>query len=305
MYDKEKIYDRISRYRLKGSVVMDAPLARETSFGIGGPADILAVPDNIAEAVRIVKLCNREKIPLTILGRGANLLVKDRGVRGIVMKLGGICGMRRERDSIFAGAGAKLGDVCEYARDEGLTGLEFAYGIPGTVGGAVCMNAGAYGGEMKDVVARSVIMDKKGSIGLLDKSGHKFSYRKSAFQENECIILETEFLLETSEKDEISGKMEANMDKRKATQPLEFPSAGSVFRRPAVDGVYVGPMIEKCGLKGLRVGGAEVSEKHAGFIINRGGATADDVLSLIRRIQDEVAKRFAVDLALEIRVIGE
>ena len=364
--NKDSIFNRMLRYRMKGRLQKDAPLACETTFKIGGPADILFFPESIAEAVRVVKLCNREQIPLTVLGGGANVLVRDGGVRGIVMKLAGLCEMRRERgrDCVFAGAGAALAGVSAFAMSESLSGLEFACGIPGSVGGAVYMNAGAYGREMKDVVRRSVVLEPDGNIGLLDGAGHGFTYRGSAFQKNGCIILETEFCLAPSDKDGIERMMDEYKARREASQPLDMPSAGSVFRRPgagagergqsagggerdtcavggerdtcagggerdtcAVGGVrrpgegggerglgigdgtkevvYVGPMIEKCGLKGVSIGGAQVSEKHAGFIVNRGGATAADVLALIDRVRSAVKERFGVELATEIRIIGE
>ena len=282
---------------------MDAPMDRETSIKIGGSADILFKPDNIAEAVKIVKLCKREKIPLTVLGNGTNVLVRDGGIRGIVIKLSELLGLRRERDHIFACAGEKLTDVSKYALSEGLSGLEFACGIPGSAGGAVYMNAGAYGREMKDAVYRSAVLDPAGDVGLFDNPGHGFSYRKSVFQQNGHIVLETEFVLAPADEGDIAQKMNEYKTKREASQPIGEPSAGSVFRRPA--GAYVGPMIEACGLKGARAGGAMVSRKHAGFIVNGGGATASDVLTLIERIREEVGGRFSIELETEIRVIGE
>jgi UDP-N-acetylmuramate dehydrogenase len=221
------------------------------------------------------------------------------------MQLGGFCELRRERDSVFAGAGAALARVCRFARDESLSGMEFACGIPGTVGGAVFMNAGAYGKEMKDVVYRSVIMERDGNIGLIDNSGHGFSYRRSAFQNNGGVILETEFRLAPSAQSKITSEMDGYNARRNAGQPMDMPSAGSVFRRPPGENTYVGPMIEGCGLKGTGVGGAMVSEKHAGFIVNTGEATAADVLGLIKRIKYEVGKRFSIELETEIRIIGE
>jgi UDP-N-acetylmuramate dehydrogenase len=304
MFDKDNIYKRMRRYRMKGKLALDAPLAAETSFKIGGPADIFFCPDSIAEAVRVVKLCGRENIALTVMGNGTNLLVRDGGVRGIVMNMGELRELRRERDHIFAGAGASLADVCEYAMSEGLSGLEFACGIPGSSGGAVFMNAGAYGREMKDVVYRSVVLDPGGDISLIDNTGHGFSYRKSAMQHNGYIVLETEFMLSHSTPGEIAASMNDYRARREASQPLNMPNAGSVFRRPDKEGVYVGPMIEQCGLKGAQVGGARISEKHAGFIVNAGGATAADVLALIERVRQSVAERFSIELATEIRVVG-
>ena len=305
MFDKEAIYKRMLRYGMKGALTVDAPLARVTSFRIGGPADIFFAPENYAGAVRAVKLCRREGIPLTVLGNGTNVLVRDGGVRGIVMTTAGLRELRQEKDHIFAAAGAPLREVCEYARRAGLSGLEFARGIPGTAGGAVFMNAGAYGSEMKDAVCRSAALDMDGDIGVTDAVGHGFAYRESAFQKNGRIILETEFSLRPGDAGAIAAKMDEYDARRAATQPLGAPSAGSVFRRPAREGVYVGPLIEQCGLKGACEGGAQVSEKHAGFIINLGGATASDVLSLIDRIRGEVYRRHSIDLTPEIRVIGE
>ena len=305
MLSKNAIFKRMSGYQMKGRLETDVLMSGETSFRIGGPADIFFVPDNVAEAVRVVRLCRREGISLTVLGNGTNVLVRDGGIRGIVMKLGGFSELRRERGSIFAGAGAPLAGVCRFARDESLSGLEFACGIPGSVGGAVCMNAGAYGCEIKDVVYRSVIMERDGNIGLIDNAGHGFAYRYSMFQTNGSVVLETEFRLMDSKQGEIAAKMDGYNASRNASQPLDMPSAGSVFRRPPGDGVYVGPMIEECGLKGAFVGGARVSDKHAGFIVNTGGASAADVLELIDRIKNEVRRRFSLELVTEIRVIGE
>ena len=305
LFDKDIIYKRMRRYRMRGSLVAGAPLACETSFGIGGPADILFKPDSIAETVRVIKLCKRDSIPLTIIGNGTNILVRDGGIRGIVIKLSELRGLRRERDHVFAGAGAAIADVCGYAKSEGLSGLEFACGIPGTVGGAVYMNAGAYGSELGDVVFRSIALDLDGNIGMLDNNGHEFAYRKSVFQDNGSIILETEFALSGAAAEGIGSVMDGYMKRREASQPLDLPSAGSVFRRPAAEGVYVAPMIEACGMKGAKIGGALVSEKHAGFIVNSGGATAADVLSLIERVRAAVRERFAIDLVTEISVIGE
>lgn len=305
MFDKFAIYKRIRRYRLRGRLEMDAPMSRETSFKIGGPADILFCPDGVAEAIKIVKLCRRDDIALTILGNGTNLLVRDGGVRGIVIKTGGLRVLRCEGERVYAGAGVDLNVLCNYAKSEGLSGVEFACGVPGSVGGAVYMNAGAYGSEIKDVAYRSVALENDGSICAIDNIGHGFSYRKSIFQKNGNIILETEFLLKQSSTERVSDVMRGYMEKRIKSQPLDVPNAGSVFKRPDIEGAYVGAMIEQCGLKGCGVGGARVSAKHAGFIVNAGGATASDVLNLIEHIRAEVFKRFSIELEMEIKVIGD
>jgi UDP-N-acetylmuramate dehydrogenase len=279
-------------------------LSGHTSFKIGGPADIIVFPESIDTVVKITSFCRRNRIPCSIVGKGTNLLVRDGGIRGVVLYLAGnINQMRRERNRVTAGTGALISDVARFACKNGLSGLEFSYGIPGSVGGAVSMNAGAYGREMKDVVLRTVFLDNRGNIGVLDAASHEFGYRKSCFQSGRSIILEVEFELEEKNTDEISKLMDGYMARRRNSQPLDMPSAGSVFKRP--EGGFAGTMIEQCGLKGCRVGGAQVSEKHAGFIVNTGGATAADVLALISHIRKMVKGKFSVNLETEIKLIGQ
>ena len=303
--DKGTLTRKIVELAANSSVFIDEPMSRFTSFGIGGPADIVVRPESIDTIIKIASFCRKNRAPCRVIGNGTNLLVGDGGIRGVVLMLGGnINQMRKDRNNIIAGAGAALSDLAVYARDNGLSGLEFSFGIPGTVGGAVLMNAGAYGREMKDVVMRTVFLDGKGNIGVLDAASHQFGYRRSCFQDGKSVILEAEFVLQPGDKAEIGSRMDEYMAKRRDSQPVDMPSAGSVFRRPELEGTFVGPMVEECGLKGCQIGGARVSEKHAGFIVNAGGATAEDVLALIALIRRHVKKKFSVNLETEIKVMG-
>ena len=317
---KEAALAKLARQRLAGRVAPDAPMSAATSFGIGGPADILVRPACVQDIVKVVRLCRRERYPLVTLGGGTNVLVLDGGIRGVVMMLGGqLSELRRQSGKIYAGAGARLMDAARFAQSAGLTGIEFACGIPGSVGGGVCMNAGAYGREMKDIVARSVFIGEDGEVGAADAAAHAFGYRSSWFLGGagggnmsggkaggggaNAIIIETEFDLTQGDPAAIQVVMDELDARRSSSQPLDLPSAGSVFRRP--EGAHVGPMVEACGLKGYAVGGAQVSEMHSGFIVNRGGATARDVRSVIAHVQEAVQARFGVLLDTELRVIGE
>lgn len=282
-------------------VLENEPMSRHTTFKIGGPADLFITASGENTIKEIAQFCNENDIPLFVIGNGSNLLVSDKGIRGVVLRLGRgkiIC----DGEKIICSAGVPLRSLCETAKDNCLTGLEFAYGIPGSVGGAVYMNAGAYGGEMKDVVTASTHI-QNGKIGKFENTELDFGYRKSAYTGKDYIILSAEFKLSRGDKKEIEAKMSELMNRRRTKQPLEYPSAGSVFKRPV--GYYAGTLIESCGLKGHRVGGAVVSEKHAGFIVNTGGATCEDVLKLIEEIQNEVLKKAGVMLECEIKTVGE
>ena len=240
-----------------------------------------------------------------VLGKGSNLLVSDKGIRGVVLLLAGefkkveLLGNGRLR----AGAGASLASVCAFARDQGLSGLEFAWGIPGSVGGAVTMDAGAYGGEMRDVVERVCHLTEEGTLSSAAGEELGFSYRKSRYTGGREVIAWADYKLQPGDPTQIGAQMEELMARRKAKQPYDMPSAGSVFKRP--EGAYAAALIEECGLKGRRVGGAQVSEKHAGFIVNTGGATCGDVLALIGQIQQEVREKKGISLETEVRVLGE
>lgn len=281
-------------------VCEDEPMSRHTTFKIGGPADIYIKTSDENAVLKIEGFCADNGIPILALGNGSNLLVSDKGIEGAVLRY---CGgsIRREGEKIVCPSGIPLRNLCEEARDMSLSGLEFAYGIPGTVGGAVYMNAGAYGGEMKDAVLSSEHSDK-GKRVCFKGAELEFGYRKSAYTGKKFIILNAVFSLKTGNKSEIEAKMADLMNRRKTKQPLDMPSAGSVFKRP--EGHFAGTLIEKCGLKGLKSGGAMVSLKHAGFIVNAGGATCDDVLRLVGKIQDEVMRRAGVALECEIKAVG-
>jgi UDP-N-acetylmuramate dehydrogenase len=290
---------------LPGSrILFDEPMRHHTSFRIGGPADALVLPGSVEDLRAAIRFARGHQAPLTITGNGSNLLVRDGGLRGIVIKLGDCFNrIQVEECRITAQSGALLADVSRTAGAHSLTGLEFAIGIPGTLGGAVLMNAGAYGGEMKDVVTRVTALDESGELHELDPEALQFGYRRSALQQLAWTVAETEMQLQPGDPAQIQAKMADLTFQRESKQPLEFPSAGSVFKRPP--GRYVGPMVEELGLKGYRIGDAQISEKHAGFIINRGNALAHDVLALIEHVRERVKSTYDVWLETEVRIIGE
>lgn len=286
------------------NIKYNEPMSKHTSFRIGGPADILLLPGNISELLAAVQWAKSESVPYFVIGAGSNILVKDGGIRGLVIKMGqNFKQIMINNTSIVATSGIRLSELSKRAAEAGLSGLEFAEGIPGTLGGAVFMNAGAYGGEIGNLVTNVSCLDSKGELVKLSGSQLSFGYRHSIFQNLDYIILEVELNLVRGEPEEIKAQMREYASHRKEKQPIERPSAGSVFRRP--EGKYVGPMIEELGLKGYCVGDAKVSLKHAGFIINRGQATARDVLDLIAHIQAKVRENYGVELESEIRIIGE
>jgi len=285
-------------------IFVDEPMSRHTSFRIGGPADALLVPRSVEDIQSIVRFALESSLPLTIVGNGSNLLIRDGGLRGLVMKIGDnfarieTCGTR-----CCAQAGALLRDVSRSVGDATLSGLEFAIGIPGTLGGAVIMNAGAYGGEMKDVIREVTAIDNEGELRRMNPEDLQFGYRRSVLQQTEWIVADATMELAPGDSEAIEARLADLTRQRESKQPLEMPSAGSVFKRPP--GGYVGPMVEELGLKGFRIGGAQVSPKHAGFIVNAGEATASDVLDLIAHVRARVQERFGVWLDTEVRVIGE
>lgn len=281
------------------------PMADLTTFKIGGPIDLLVEPNNTEELERILIFCLDNNLPRLIIGSGSNLLVRDGGIRGIGIKLAGeFERWEMKANLISAGTAVSLSKLAKEVAEQGLSGLEFACGIPGTVGGGVYMNAGAYNGEIANVVGRVQAVQGKRGVCWFDKKDLKFGYRFSRFQqETDLVITRVEFTLEQAPVELTSSKVNELTCLRQSKQPLEAPSAGSVFRRP--EGYYVGPLIEAAGLKGFKIGGAQVSLKHAGFIVNSGGATARDVLSLITHIQKVIKAKNGVDLVPEIRVVGE
>ena len=277
------------------------PLSLHTSFHIGGPAAVLAFPADTAELSALVRFARENEAPLRVLGGGTNLLVCDEGVDALVVRLPAQGQLALDGDALFVGAGVGKAFAAQAAADAGLAGLEFFHGIPGTVGGGVRMNAGAYGGETAQSVVRVTAMDENGNIRLYERDSLDFGYRHSLFSERpELIVLSAEFALTPDDPEAIRSRMRELAARRREKQPLEYPSAGSVFKRP--EGYYAGKLIEDAGLKGFSIGGAQVSEKHAGFIINRGGASAKDVKALVAHIQKTVLDAFGVQLVCEIEM---
>lgn len=285
-------------------VLIDEPMSKHTTFKIGGPADYFVSPASPQEIAAVVNAARAEYVPITILGNGSNVLVRDKGIRGLVIKISRDMGyVRHVENIVVAGAGALLAGVARHAADFGLSGMEFAIGIPGSIGGAVYMNAGAYDGEMKQVVSAVDAVWPDGTIQKFLLKDLEFNYRHSVFQKSDCIICEVELTLRLGNRNAIEDKMKDYTSRRITKQPVELPSAGSTFKRP--NGYFAGTLIEQTGLKGLTIGGAQVSQKHAGFIVNAGGATAGDVLNLIAEVQKRVADRFGVHLHPEVKILGE
>jgi len=278
------------------------PMSLHTTFKIGGNARLIVLPKREDDISALIKGCNENGIRYLVVGNGSNMLVSDSGIDACVILLGKDFSdvYLLDETTIFAEAGAQLIKVCKLALENELTGLEFAYGIPGSCGGAAFMNAGAYGGEMKDVLYKCSHIDSNGNKGFLEGDELDLSYRHSAYYNNGCIITGLYMKLQKGDKAEIKAKMDDLLGRRKDKQPLEYPSAGSTFKRP--EGYFAGALIEECGLKGASVGGAQVSEKHAGFVINKGGAKCSDVLALCEKISETVEKEKGVKLEMEIRV---
>ncbi|MDO4481806.1 MAG: UDP-N-acetylmuramate dehydrogenase [Bacillota bacterium] len=296
------IYEKLINNIGKDKVLKNVPLREHVSFRVGGLCDFMVFPSSAEETAAAAEICRAENTPYYILGNGTNVIAPDEGYRGTVIKIGkNFSGIRCEENRIFAQAGALLSAVSNTALDNSLEGLEFAGGIPGSTGGGIIMNAGAYGGELKDVVEKVTVLDKNGKIRTVSREKCEFAYRSSAFQKSGDIVLEAEFSLNPGVREEILGKMKDFSRRRAEKQPLSFPSAGSTFKRP--EGYFAGKLIEDSGLKGICVGGAQVSELHAGFVINRGGATASDILELIELVRNTVYDRFKVMLQPEVRVM--
>lgn len=279
------------------------PMNRHTTFQIGGPADLVAYPTRRRELCDLMKICKAREIPLTVLGNGSNVLVGDAGIRGLTLMTDRLHRITVGADSsIEAWAGASLSHLCSIAKNYSLSGLEFAFGIPGSVGGAVVMNAGAYGGAMKDVTVSTEYVSEQGELCVARGEEQGFGYRTSAFQGNSRIVIRSTFSLTPADGDAVTAKMKEYAAARREKQPLELPSAGSAFKRP--ENNFAGKLIEEAGLKGAHVGGAFVSEKHAGFIVNKGGASAADVLKLMELVRDTVYRRTGIALEAEIKKVG-
>ena len=282
--------------------LLNEPMSKHTSFHIGGPAAVMIMPRSGSELKTALSAARRMEVPAFIMGNGSNLLVSDDPLDMLVIKtFDSFSAIEITDNCIVAQSGALLSRVAVAAQQNGLTGLEFAHGIPGTVGGAVFMNAGAYGGEMKDVVAEAEYLDEELEYGIISGQSLGFSYRHSAFSDGKRVILSAKIKLKPGDRDEIREKMRELSAKRKKSQPLDIPSAGSTFKRPTIG--YAAAMIDEAGLKGFSIGGAQVSEKHAGFVVNKGGASFSDVLRVMQAVRLRVYEKFGVELEPEIRII--
>lgn len=285
-------------------LLVQEPMAKHTSFRIGGPADLMAMPQSEQELQQLLQRAGEAKVPVTLIGNGSNLLVRDKGIRGLVIKLGNMLNdVAADGCTLTFGSGVSLAAASRKAAELGLSGMEFAVGIPGSIGGAVYMNAGAYDGEMAKVVTSVRVMELDGTISELPAAALDFGYRHTALQGSGKIVTAVTVRLTAGDKQAIADKMADFSNRRITKQPLELPSAGSMFKRPP--GYFAGTLIDQTGLKGYTVGGAQVSEKHAGFVVNIGGATAADVLQLICDVQDKVFAAHGVHLEPEVLVLGE
>ena len=295
-----KIYN--TAISLGCTAIKNVPLCDYTSFKIGGPADLLVKPDTLEKTAHLLEECRLLDVPYFILGRGSNLVISDSGFKGAVICTSELNYCAHKGDGIVeCGAGLKLWSLCKFACEEGLSGLEFAYGIPGSVGGAAYMNAGAYDGEMKNVLRACSHIDAELKVGTLENQHLCLGYRTSVYKTNGYFITGVRVQLKYDDRSTIEEKMNCIMNNRKEKQPLDFPSAGSVFKRP--EGNYAGALIEMCNLKGHCVGGAKISEKHAGFIVNTGQATADDVKKLVGTVKDTVFKKTGIMLETEVEFL--
>lgn len=285
-------------------IYIDEPMNKHTSFKIGGPADVLVMPESIEDVCRVMEICKEHACPFHIVGNGSNLLVGDDGIRGVVLKLSeNFSSVSIDGGKVHAQSGILLSKLSNKVIEQSLGGFEFASGIPGTIGGAVFMNAGAYGGEMKDVVREVTVLTREGEVRTLSNEELEFGYRRSAIQRNKHIVLEVSLELNEKPYEDIKSIIDDLTEKRTTKQPLSMPSAGSTFKRP--EGYYAGKLIDDAGLRGLRYGDAQVSEKHCGFIVNRGNATSADVLKLISLVQKVVLDTFGVELEPEVRLFGK
>lgn len=288
----------------KDSVLENEMMSSHTTYKIGGPCDVMVLPQSVEQVKEVIRICKDNDIPLYVMGNGSNLLVRDGGIRGVVMKITrGLSDIKVCGNRMYVEAGAPLGGVVRVAYENGLSGLEFAAGIPGSFGGAVTMNAGAYGGNMKMVVKSITACDRCGNVMVLEGDELEFGYRQSVVRNKDLVVLSGELELVEADKDGIRSKMEELNKKRRAMQPLSLPSCGSVFKRP--EGHFIGKLIEDAGLKGTTVGGAQVSTLHANFIVNIDNATARDVLDLIEVVKARVLDAFGIEIETEVITIGE
>ncbi|MDY3341435.1 MAG: UDP-N-acetylmuramate dehydrogenase [Lachnospiraceae bacterium] len=301
---KQEFYEKLSKIVRKEQILEEEPMKKHTTFRIGGPAEYLILPQTTEEIADVIKLCRQEEIPWYIVGNGSNLLVADEGVRGVVIQLlRNFNQIQVEGCQIRMQAGAQNAAVAKRALDASLTGFEFAAGIPGTIGGAVVMNAGAYGGEMKDILKEVTVLDPNGMIRTIPAEELELGYRTSIIARKGYVVLEAVIVLKTGDPKEIKAAMDELKEKRVTKQPLEYPSAGSTFKRP--EGYFAGKLIMDAGLRGFSVGGAQISEKHCGFVINKGNATAKDVTELMDETKKIVMEKFGVALEPEVKRLGQ
>lgn len=301
---EKKIYHKLVQIVGEERVRTDEPMKSHTTFRVGGPADFFVTPETSEEVRAVIDMCRSEEIDCHIIGNGSNLLVSDRGVRGVVVQIAKAMNkIESNGEQIRAQAGALLSEVAAHALKDGLAGFEFAAGIPGTLGGACVMNAGAYGGEMKDVLYEVTVLTPQGEFLVLKEDELELGYRTSVVARKGYIVLEAVIRLKKGDEEEIRRQMEDLRDRRISKQPLEYPSAGSTFKRP--EGYFAGKLIQDAGLRGYTFGGAQVSEKHCGFVINRGDATAAEVAELMRRVADKVEEQFKVRLEPEVKRLGD
>lgn len=299
-----KTFDMINNLNIQGEVLADVPMKSMTTMRVGGRADCVVHAACEEDVQSVVCFCRTHDVPLTVVGRGSNLIVRDGGLRGVVLHLGKtFAQIRADGCVLTAQAGASMGALARTAQEYGLTGLEFAEGIPGSVGGGVYMNAGAYGGEMSQTLQSVRVLTQAGEIAVLDAAALEMRYRHTTLMETGGIVLEAVFALQQDDPSAIAARMADYAQRRREKQPLQYPSAGSFFKRP--EGYFAGKLIQDAGLKGASVGGAQISELHAGFMINRGDATALDILNLMQKVQREVQQQFGVKLEAEVRIIGE
>ena len=298
------IYEESCKIVSEDQILKDEPMDKHTTFRAGGKADYLVMPSNEEQVRELVLLLKKENVPYYVMGNGSNLLVRDQGFKGVIIQIARKMNqIRVEGETIYAQAGALLSKIAAQALGEGLTGFEFASGIPGTLGGAVMMNAGAYGGEMKQVIVNACVLTSAGEIAVIPADLMELGYRTSVFAKNQDIILSAQLKLGYGNEAVIREYMDELKEQRVSKQPLEYPSAGSTFKRP--EGYFAGKLIQDAGLRGFQVGGAQVSEKHCGFVINKDHATATDILSLMEQVSDKVEAKFGVRLEPEVKIIGE
>ncbi|WP_029269625.1 UDP-N-acetylmuramate dehydrogenase [Virgibacillus alimentarius] len=303
MVNDHHTYEKLIEITSKQNVMVNEPLKNHTYTHLGGKADFFVTPETYVQVQQIVKLANKMNIAFTLLGNGSNLIVKDGGIRGIIMNLKKLNTIKADDTVMIAQSGARIIDASREALAKKLTGLEFACGIPGSVGGALYMNAGAYGGEIKDVLTSTVVVDRNGDLLTLSANELDLKYRSSNIPDNGYIVLEATFSLKDGNYDEIKAVMDDLTFKRESKQPLEYPSCGSVFKRPP--GYFAGKLIQDSNLQGKQIGGAQVSTKHAGFIVNKDDASAEEYIGLIHFVQKTVKEKFDVQLEREVRIIGD